>query len=95
MSLPVTAGAAALPLSRADRNALRALLPLLAAGIPAAAAGGAVAGSAWRRRPSRTASPAAVYRLALAAVVLVRLGRAARRASRRRPDGNPHRKDRL
>jgi undecaprenyl-diphosphatase len=72
MSLPVTAGASLLPLARADRRDLRALAPLLAAGVPAAAVSGAVAASAWRRRPARSATAAAVYRLGLAAAVLAR-----------------------
>jgi undecaprenyl-diphosphatase len=72
MSLPVTAGAALLPLARADRRVLRELAPLLAAGVPAAAVSGAAAATAWRRRPGRPATAAAVYRLALAAAVLAR-----------------------
>ena len=77
MSLPVTAGAALLPLARADRATLRALAPLLAAGVPAAAVSGAVAASVWRRRAAQPVTGAAVYRLGLAAVVAARLRRTA------------------
>jgi undecaprenyl-diphosphatase len=79
MSLPLTAGAALLPLARADRATLRELAPLVRAGLPAAALSGALSASAWRRRPAGSTTPAAVYRLGLAAAVAVRL-RAARRA---------------
>ncbi|HVM28739.1 MAG TPA: undecaprenyl-diphosphate phosphatase [Mycobacteriales bacterium] len=81
LSLPVTAGAALLPLLRLaaqDRAALRALAPLLAAGVPAAAVAGATTAAAWRGRPAQPAGPAAVYRLGLAAAVAVRLRREAR-----------------
>jgi undecaprenyl-diphosphatase len=71
-SLPLTAGAALLPLVRADRGVLRELAPLLAAGVPAAALGGAAAAAVRRRRPGRSATAAAVYRLGLAAAVLAR-----------------------
>jgi undecaprenyl-diphosphatase len=70
MSLPVTAGAALVPLARADSAALRRAAPLLATGVPAAAASGAVAAAAWRRRPSPLIGPSVVYRLAVAALVL-------------------------
>jgi undecaprenyl-diphosphatase len=75
MSLPVTAGAAALTLLRADRPPLREL----AAGVPAAALAGAIAAATQRRRPGSPASGAALYRLGLAAVVAVRLVRSRRR----------------
>jgi hypothetical protein len=78
MSLPLTAGAALLPLARADRATLRDLAPLVRAGLPAAALSGAASAAAWRRRPAGSTTPAAVYRLGLAAAVAVRL-RAARR----------------
>jgi undecaprenyl-diphosphatase len=80
LSLPVTAGAALLPLARADRGQLRALAPLLAAGVPAAAVSGGLAATAQRRRPGRSATAPAVYRLALAAAVVGRLRRGARAA---------------
>ena len=72
MSLPVSGGAALLPLARASRPVLRELAPLLAAGLPSAALAGAAAASAWRRAPGRGLRSAAVYRLGLAAVVLAR-----------------------
>jgi len=78
MSLPVTAGAALLPLARADRATLRELAPQLATGVPAAALSGGLCAAAWRRRPGAPVGWAAVYRLGLAAAVVVRL-RAARR----------------
>jgi undecaprenyl-diphosphatase len=80
MSLPVTAGAALLPLARAERGVLRGLAPLVTAGLPAAAVSGALAARAWRRRPGRPVTAAAVYRLGLAAVVALRLGHRARGA---------------
>lgn len=73
MSLPLTAGAALLPLVRVQRPDLQALAPLLRTGVPAAAVAGAVAAQAWRRRPARPATGAAVYRLVLAATVAARL----------------------
>lgn len=72
MSLPVTAGAALVPLARADRAALGALVPLLRAAVPAAAVSGAVAADTWRRSPAASLAAPAVYRLALAALVLAR-----------------------
>jgi undecaprenyl-diphosphatase len=72
ISLPVTAGAALLPLLRVDPTELRALAPLLAAGIPAAAVSGAAAATASRRRPVGSAAAPALYRLTVAAAVLVR-----------------------
>ena len=71
MSLPVTAGAAALTLLRAERPPLRAL----AAGVPAAAVAGGVAATALRGRPRGCSGAAALYRLGVAAVVAVRLHR--------------------
>ena len=73
LSLPITAGAAALSLARADRDALRALGPGLAAGIATAAVSGAVAATADRARPDRSLTAAALYRLGLAATVAHRL----------------------
>lgn len=73
MSLPVTGGAALLPLARADRHVVRALAPLLAAGVPAAGLSGWAAAAAWRRRPGRSLAGAAVYRLSVAALVVARL----------------------
>ena len=75
MSLPITAGAAALTLARADRVALRAMAPALAAGIPAAAGAAALTATRRRAHPGRPLTGAAVYRLALAAAVAVRLSR--------------------
>ncbi len=68
MSLPVTAGAAGLTLARAEPPVLRALAGPLAAGLPAAAVAAAVA----VRRPFRSLTGPALYRLALATVVVVR-----------------------
>lgn len=75
MSLPITAGAAAHSLTRADRGVLRELGPGLAAGGVAAAVAGAAAATAQRRRPDRPLAGAALYRLGLAAVVAHRLTR--------------------
>jgi undecaprenyl-diphosphatase len=72
MALPVTGGAALVPLTRSDRETLRRLGPLLATGVPAAAVSGALAATAWRRRPDRPLAGAAVYRLGMAALVLAR-----------------------
>ncbi len=71
MSLPVTAGAAGLTLVRADRAALRALAPPLALGVPAAAVASALA---VRRAPDRLLGPA-LYRVGLAAALLLRSSR--------------------
>ena len=71
MSLPVTAGAAALTLARADGAQLRSLSRPLAAGVPVAAA---TAWAATRLRLWRPAHPVftfALYRLAVAAGVLI------------------------
>lgn len=73
MSLPITAGAAALTLARSDRRPLRALgLSLVTGAVCAALAGGA---AAWvqQQRPARSATGPALYRLGLAAVVARRL----------------------
>lgn len=75
MSLPITAGAAALTLARADRAALRDLGPGLAAGVPSAAVAAALVATRRRAHPGRPLTGAAVYRLALAAAVAVRLSR--------------------
>lgn len=71
MSLPVTAGAAALTLARAGR------LPTgeLAVGVGLAALSSAAALTALDRRGVRTTTGAALYRLAVAAAVAVRLVR--------------------
>jgi len=71
MSLPVTAGAAALTLARAGR------LPAgeLAVGVGLAALSSAAALTALDRRGVRTTTAAALYRLAVAAAVAVRLVR--------------------
>jgi undecaprenyl-diphosphatase len=73
MSLPITAGAAALSLARADRAVLRELGPALAAGTLTSAVAGAAAAAAHRRRPGRSLAGPALYRLGLAAVVGHRL----------------------
>ena len=75
MSLPITAGAAGLTLARSDRDALRAVGPALATGVPAAALASAATATRRRARPGRPLAGAAVYRLALAAAVAVRLAR--------------------
>jgi undecaprenyl-diphosphatase len=70
LSLPVTGGAAVLTLARRRR-----LEPGAVVGAATAAAGAAAAGSWLARRPARNLSGVALYRLALAAVVAVRLRR--------------------
>jgi undecaprenyl-diphosphatase len=73
MSLPVTAGAAALTLLRADRSRLVPLVRELAPGAATAALAGALA---VRRRAARPGTPlrgAALYRLGLATAVVLRL----------------------
>jgi undecaprenyl-diphosphatase len=67
MSLPITAGAAGLSLLRGTRDG-RAL----AAGIPAAAVAAAMSTTGQARRGAVPVGAAAIYRLALAAVVAVR-----------------------
>lgn len=67
MSLPVTAGAAALTLARADRSVLAA--PLLV-GAPAAATAALLAARHAQARPYRRGTGAALYRVALAAAVV-------------------------
>ncbi len=75
MSLPVTAGAAALTLLRADRTALRGLAGPLAAGVPAAALTGWAASRLASRRADQALTRFCLYRLALAVItgVVVRL----------------------
>jgi undecaprenyl-diphosphatase len=75
MSLPVTAGAAGLTLAGADRAALRAMAPALAAGTATAAVAGAAAATRLTARPGRPLTAAALYRLGLAAGVAARLVR--------------------
>lgn len=75
MSLPITAGAAALTLARADRATLQALSPALAVGAGCAALAGAAAARRQARQPGRSAAGPALYRLGLAAAVLWRLTR--------------------
>ena len=70
MSLPVTAGAAALTLAR-TRGGARTAAP----GVATAALAGAVTAGLQARRPGRPVTAAAVYRLGLAAVVARRLRR--------------------
>lgn len=69
LSLPVTAGAAALTLARADRSVARAVAP----GAVTAALAGAATVTLLATRASGSARGAAVYRLGLAAVVARRL----------------------
>ncbi|MBW3646788.1 MAG: undecaprenyl-diphosphate phosphatase, partial [Actinobacteria bacterium] len=73
MSLPVTAGAAVLTLARSDRTTLRALSPSLATGATCAGLAGAAAAWTQQRRPGRSATGPALYRLGLAAVVARRV----------------------
>ena len=73
MSLPVTGGAAALTLLRADRSRLR---PLAAELLPGAVTAAVAGGLAVRRRAARPGTPlrgAALYRLGLATAVVLRL----------------------
>lgn len=78
MSLPVTAGAAALTLARADRQTLRGLVRPLAVGLPAAAASAAIATAVQRRSTGSSVTLPVLYRIGLAAAVAVRLGRGQR-----------------
>ena len=71
MSLPVTAGAAALTLARADRGTARQVAP----GALTAALAGATTATLQARRPGKAVTGAALYRLGLAAVVARRLSR--------------------
>jgi len=71
MSLPVTAGAAAWTLARADRPPSGEL----AVGVPLAALTSAAASTVLDRRGVHTTTVAALYRLAVAAAVAVRLSR--------------------
>lgn len=73
MSLPVTAGAAVLTLARADPSSVRRLAPSLGLGAGCAALAGAAAARVLQRRPARTATGPALYRLALAAAVARRI----------------------
>ena len=75
MSLPVTAGAAALSLLRVRRP-----VPGVAVGAPVAGVSGALAARLALRRADTLMSGAALYRLGLAAVVAVRLSRMRRTA---------------
>lgn len=72
MSLPVTAGAAALTLARADRALVRRLLPSLAIGAPVAAVTSAVV---VRHVSAVRLGPIALYRLSFAAVVATEVRR--------------------
>ena len=75
-SLPITAGAAGLTLLRADRAAVRAEAAALVVGATTAAAAAYVTVGLRRGRPGLTGP--AVYRLAVAAVVVARLCRKGR-----------------
>lgn len=70
-ALPVSAGAAALSLLRADRTTLRALAPTLLTGVPTAAVVSAVT-ARHARRGGAPVTAATLYRLGLAALVAVR-----------------------
>ncbi len=76
MSLPVTAGAAALTLARTEPAALHRLAGPLAVGVPAAALAG-LGAARWqsRRRGAQALVTWALYRLALATVLAVALRR--------------------
>lgn len=78
MSLPVTAGAAGLTLLRADRSALQALARPLALGAPTAALAARAGVLGLTARGGLPLIVPAVYRLALAALVI----RTARRRDR-------------
>ena len=67
MSLPITAGAAALTLARSDPGELHQVAPGLAAGVPVAALTAAAATAAVRRRAGAPVRLSALYRLAVAA----------------------------
>lgn len=75
MSLPVTAGAAALTLARSDRATLCPLALALSTGATTAALAGAAAARAQQRHPGRSAAGPALYRLGLAAAIAQRLHR--------------------
>lgn len=70
MSLPVTAGAAALTLGRADRAQLRGLALPLAVGAPAACLAGWATTRLQARRGLHAPVVFAAYRLGLAAVII-------------------------
>ena len=72
MSLPVTGGAAALTLLRADRTALRTMRPALIAGLPVAALTAAMCTKGERRRGAVPVRAVALYRFGLAGVVAAR-----------------------
>ena len=74
LSLPITGGAAGLTLARADRALLSALGRPLLVGVPASAVSAALGTSVVLRRPGST-RVAVLYRLGLAAGVVVRLHR--------------------
>lgn len=76
MSLPVTAGAAALRLLRADRAAVRTLVPALVTGVPVAAVAAATATAAVRRHGGAPVTSTGIYRLLLATAVVVKSRRA-------------------
>jgi len=72
MSLPITAGAAGLTLVRADPRELRTLRAPLLAGVPVAAVAAALSAAGQRRRGGVPVGLSALYRLGLAAAVVVR-----------------------
>jgi undecaprenyl-diphosphatase len=74
-ALPVSAGAAALTLLRADPRTLRRLAPGLLTGIPAAAVVAGLSTTGQARRGAAPVRAAALYRLGLAALVAVRHSR--------------------
>ncbi len=69
LSLPITAGAAALTLARTDRAGLRALAPSLCAGLPVAAVTSALTTRALLRRGAAPITAATIYRLAVSAAL--------------------------
>lgn len=73
MSLPITAGAAALSLGRADSRSLRVLAPAIGVGAGCAAVAGGAAARSQGTGPGRSAAAPALYRLGLAAAVAWRL----------------------
>jgi len=72
MSLPITAGAAALTVAKADRASLRAMTRPLMIGVPIAAVTAAMGTAAVRRHGRAPVTASALYRLAVAAAVVVR-----------------------
>lgn len=72
LGLPITAGAAGLTVLRADRRTLLSLTPALAVGVPCAALTAAVGTAAVQRHGRAPVTASALYRLGVAAAVVVR-----------------------